>query len=46
VDELPADAMMAIERAGIATADAMSHRADAAKLFDVEVDQLTRVLAL
>src|SRR5262249_4553712 len=40
------DATMAIDRASIATGDAMSHRADAAKLLDVEVDQLTRMLAL
>src|SRR6516162_8105883 len=30
VDELPTDAMMAIDRARIATGDAMSHRADPA----------------
>ena len=46
VDELPADATIAIDRASIATGDAMSYRADAAKLLDVEVDQLTWVLAL
>src|ERR1700751_6280736 len=37
---------MAIYRTWIATGDAMSHGADAAELFDVEVDQLARVLTL
>src|SRR5262249_40432313 len=45
-DELPADAMVAIDRARIATGDAMSHRADAAKLLDIEMDELAGVLAL
>jgi hypothetical protein len=46
VDELPADAMVAIDSAGIPPADAMSHRADPAKLFDTEMDQFAWVLAL
>src|SRR6516162_7684132 len=46
VDELPTDAMMAIDRATIATGDAMSHRADPAELLNIEMDQLARVLAL
>ena len=40
------NAIMVIDRATIPTGDAMSYRADAAKLLDVEVDQLARVLAL
>ena len=46
MDELPADAMVAIDRAGIPPGDAMSHRADPAELLDVEVDKLAGVLAL
>ena len=39
------DAEMAIDDTG-ATSDAMPYRADFAELFDVEMDQFTRVLAL
>jgi len=46
VDELPADAMVAIDRAGIPPGDAMSDRADPAELLDIEMDKLARVLAL
>ena len=40
------NAIMVIDRATIPTGDAMSYRADAAKLLDIEVDQLAGVLAL
>src|SRR6476660_2473509 len=46
MDELPADAMVAVDRARIPPGDAMSHRANAAELLDIEVDKLARVLAL
>src|SRR5262245_60561 len=45
VDELPADAMVTVDHAGLASGDAMAHRADAAELFDIEMDELARPLA-
>lgn len=44
--EFPADAGMAIDNTGAASGDAMPYGADFAELFDVEMDQITRVLAL
>ena len=43
---LPADAEMAIDDTGATSGDAMPYGADFAELFDVEMDQFTRVLAL
>src|SRR5262249_60384164 len=40
MDKLPTDAGVAIERAGISAGDAMTHGADAAELFDIEMDEL------
>ena len=37
--------MVAIDHAGIASGDAMPHRADASKLLEVEMDQIARMFA-
>ena len=44
-DKLPTDAVVAIDRAGISPGDAMAHGADAAELFDIEMDELARFFA-
>ena len=44
-DKLPTDAVVAIDRAGISPGDAMAHGADAAELFDIEMDELARMIA-
>jgi len=46
MDELPADAVVTIDRARIPPSDAVSHRADPAEFLDIEMDKLARVLAL
>ena len=46
MDVLPTDAEVAIDHAGLSAGDAMPHRANAAELLDVDVDELTRVFAL
>jgi hypothetical protein len=46
VDELPPDAVVTVNRTRISASDAMSHRADPAELFDVNVDEFARVLTL
>src|SRR5262249_12443588 len=45
MDKLPTDAVVAIDRAGISSGDAMTHGADAAELFDIEMDELARFFA-
>jgi hypothetical protein len=44
VDELPSDAVMAVHHTSLPSGDAMPHRADAAKLFDIEMDEFARLL--
>src|SRR6478736_5814781 len=44
VDELPADAEMAVDRARISPGDAVPHRADPAELLDIEMDELAGML--
>src|SRR5262245_55045425 len=46
MDELPTDAAETVDRGRISPGDAVSDRADAAELLDVEMDELARVLAL
>jgi hypothetical protein len=46
VDELPADAEVAIDHARASSGDAMSHGADSTELFDVDMDELSWMLAL
>ncbi len=46
MDELPSDAKVAIDPAGLSSGDAMSDGADFAELFDVEMDEFARPLAL
>ena len=41
MDELPADAVVTIDGAGISSGDAATDGADAAELFDIEVDELS-----
>ena len=45
MNELPTDAVMTVDRAGISPSDAMSNRADPAELLDIDVDELTRLLS-
>ena len=45
MDELPTDTVVTIDRARISPGDAMPHRTDPAELFDIEMDELTRMLA-
>ena len=40
MDELPADAEMAVDYARISPGDAVSHGADPAELLDIEMDEL------
>jgi hypothetical protein len=42
----PTDAMIAIDCAGIASGDALSHGTDASELFDIDVDQFARTFPL
>src|SRR6516164_7398967 len=46
MDELPADAEMAVDHAGLSSRDPMAHRADPAELLDIDVDELTRLFPL
>ncbi len=46
MDVFPTDAMVSIDDARGSSGDAMSHRADASKLLDVEVDQFAWMVAL
>jgi hypothetical protein len=46
MDELPADALVPVDHAGLPCRDAMSHRTDAAGLLDIEMDEIAWVLAL
>ena len=46
MDELPADAEMAVDRARISPGDAVPDRADPAELLDIEMDELAGMLAL
>ena len=45
MDELPADAVVTVDCARISPGDAMSDRANSAELLDIDVDELTRLLA-
>ena len=45
MDELPTDAVVTVDRAGISPGDAVAHRADPAELFDIEMDELAWLLA-
>src|SRR5439155_22056878 len=45
MDELPTDAVVTVDRARISPGDAVAHRADSAELFDIEMDELARMLA-
>src|SRR6516165_9187329 len=45
MDELPADAVVAVDCARISPGDAMSDRADSAELLDINVDEITGLLA-
>jgi hypothetical protein len=45
MDELPADAMVMVDHAGLPSGDPISHRADAAELLNIEMDEIARVLA-
>ncbi len=46
MDELPADTEVAVDDAGLASGDAMTNGADFAELFDIDMDELARMLAL
>jgi hypothetical protein len=46
VNELPADAHVAIDDACLASRDAMADRADFTELFDIDMDELAGVLTL
>src|SRR6516164_9684068 len=46
MDELPADAEMAVDHAGLSSRDPMAYRADPAELLDIDVDELTRLFPL
>jgi hypothetical protein len=46
MDELPPDPAVTINRSRISSGDTVPDGADAAELFDVEVDEFARVLAL
>lgn len=46
MDELPSDAMVTIDHAGLPPGDAMANGADAAELLDIEMDEFAWVLAL
>src|SRR5205085_74439 len=45
MDELPTDAAVTVDCARVSPSDAVPHRADPAKLFDIEVDELAWSLA-
>jgi hypothetical protein len=45
MDELPTDAMVTVDRAGISPSDAIAHRADPIELLDIEMDEFTWLLA-
>jgi hypothetical protein len=45
MDELPTDAVVTVDPARISPGDAVAHRADSAELFDIEMDELARMLA-
>jgi hypothetical protein len=42
MNELPADAVVTVNRARISAGNAMSYRADPTELFDIKVDKLAR----
>src|SRR3954447_8426074 len=46
MDELPADAAVAVDHSGMPSGDAVTDTADPAELFDVEVDELAWIVAL
>jgi hypothetical protein len=43
LDELPTDANVTIHRAGISPSDAVPNRTDATELFNIEVDEFSRL---
>jgi hypothetical protein len=45
MNELPADAVVTVDGAGISPGDAVPDGTDAAELFDVEMDELAGLLA-
>src|SRR5262249_61015918 len=45
MDELPTDAVVTVNRARISPGDTVAHRHDPAELFDIEMDELARVVA-
>ena len=45
MDELPTDALVAVDRSRISAGDAMADGTDAAELFDIEMDEFAWVLA-
>jgi hypothetical protein len=46
VDELPADAKVAVDYACLSSSDPMAHGADSSKLLDIDMDELAGLLAL
>ena len=46
MNELSADAEMAVDHAGLSSRNAMAHRADPAKLLDIHMDGLSRLFPL
>jgi hypothetical protein len=45
MDDLPTNAVVTVDRAGISPGDAVTYRANPTELLDIEVDQFTGVLA-
>ena len=39
MDELPADAVVTVDRAGVSSGDAVSDAVDATELLDIEMDE-------
>ncbi len=46
MDELPTDAEVAIDHTGLSSCDPMADGADPAKLLDIDMDELARILTL
>jgi len=46
VDELPADAEVAVDYARLSSSDAMAHGSDTSKLLDIDMNELAWLLAL
>jgi hypothetical protein len=45
MDELPTDTVVTVDRARISPSDAVPHGANPAELFDIQMDELTGMLA-